>query len=86
VLGAVGRPARSNSTLADVQVAGKTFFDLFDFVSSNVLMPLGGIFLCLFGLGMGIRADEDGADQWRRAGAGDPQAPCSSSSATCRRC
>ena len=49
VLGAVGSTcALSNSTLADVQIAGKTFFDLFDFVSSNVLMPLGGIFLCLF--------------------------------------
>ncbi|MFQ2702876.1 sodium-dependent transporter [Aeromonas caviae] len=49
VLGAVGSTcALSSSTLADVQVDGKTFFDLFDFVSSNVLMPLGGIFLCLF--------------------------------------
>ena len=49
VLGAVGSTcALSNSTFAGVQIAGKTFFDLFDFVSSNVLMPLGGIFLCLF--------------------------------------
>ncbi|HAU4929120.1 sodium-dependent transporter [Aeromonas hydrophila] len=49
VLGAVGSTcALSNSSLADVHIAGKTFFDLFDFVSSNVLMPLGGIFLCLF--------------------------------------
>ena len=49
VLGAVGSTcALSNSSLAEVQIAGKTFFDLFDFVSSNVLMPLGGIFLCLF--------------------------------------
>jgi NSS family neurotransmitter:Na+ symporter len=41
VLGAVGSTcALSSSTLADVQVGGKTFFDLFDFVSSNVLMPL----------------------------------------------
>ena len=40
--GAVGSTcALSSSTLADVQVGGKTFFDLFDFVSSNVLMPLG---------------------------------------------
>ena len=49
MLGAVGSTcALSNSTFAGVQIAGKTFFDLFDFVSSNVLMPLGGIFLCLF--------------------------------------
>lgn len=40
--------ALSNSTLAGVTVAGKSFFDLFDFISSNVLMPLGGILLCLF--------------------------------------
>jgi NSS family neurotransmitter:Na+ symporter len=49
VLGAVGSTcALSNSTMADVQIAGKTFFDLFDYLSSNILMPLGGIFLCLF--------------------------------------
>ena len=49
VLGAVGSTcALSNSAMADVQIAGKTFFDLFDYLSSNILMPLGGIFLCLF--------------------------------------
>ncbi|MGL5032086.1 MAG: sodium-dependent transporter [Aeromonas sp.] len=49
VLGAVGSTcALSNNVLADVQLAGKTFFDLFDYLSSNILMPLGGIFLCLF--------------------------------------
>jgi NSS family neurotransmitter:Na+ symporter len=49
VLGVVGSTcALSNNVLADVQIAGKTFFDLFDYLSSNILMPLGGIFLCLF--------------------------------------
>ena len=49
VLGAVGSTcALSNSAMADVHIAGKTFFDLFDYLSSNILMPLGGIFLCLF--------------------------------------
>ncbi len=40
--------ALSNSVLANVQVFGKTFFDLFDFASSNVLLPLGGLFISIF--------------------------------------
>ena len=40
--------ALSNSTLAEFKIMGKTMFDLFDFLSSNVLLPLGGLFLCLF--------------------------------------
>jgi neurotransmitter:Na+ symporter, NSS family len=40
--------ALSNSTLANVMVFGKTFFDLFDFASSNVLLPVGGLFLAVF--------------------------------------
>jgi neurotransmitter:Na+ symporter, NSS family len=40
--------ARSRSLLADVKVAGMTPFDLFDFATSNVLLPLGGLLLCLF--------------------------------------
>ena len=40
--------ALSNSVLADVKPFGMTFFDLFDFISSYILMPLGGIFICLF--------------------------------------
>lgn len=41
--------ALSNSTLADFKpIAGKTLFDLFDFLSSNVMMPLGGIGVSLF--------------------------------------
>jgi NSS family neurotransmitter:Na+ symporter len=34
--------------MADFKLFGMTMFDLFDFVTSNILMPLGGIFLCLF--------------------------------------
>jgi NSS family neurotransmitter:Na+ symporter len=49
VLAVVGSTAAlSNSVLADVKVFGKTFFDFFDFASSNVLLPLGGLFICLF--------------------------------------
>lgn len=40
--------ALSSSLLADTKVLGKTFFDLFDFASSNVLLPVGGLFVCLF--------------------------------------
>ncbi len=49
VLALVGSGAAlSNSLLADVKPFGKTFFDLFDYTSSNVLLPLGGLFICLF--------------------------------------
>jgi NSS family neurotransmitter:Na+ symporter len=49
LLGLIGSTAAlSHSTLADVKMAGMTFFELFDFISSNILMPLGGIFICLF--------------------------------------
>lgn len=34
--------------LSDVKILGLTFFDLFDFVSSKILLPLGGIVICLF--------------------------------------
>ena len=40
--------ALSSSVLANVTVFGKTFFDLFDYLSSNVLLPLGGLFICIF--------------------------------------
>lgn len=40
--------ALSNSTLADFKLFGMTMFDLFDFVSSNIVLPAGGIFIALF--------------------------------------
>jgi NSS family neurotransmitter:Na+ symporter len=40
--------ALSNSTLADFKLFGLTPFDLFDFVSSNIILPVGGIFIALF--------------------------------------
>ncbi|MGL5729167.1 MAG: sodium-dependent transporter, partial [Plesiomonas sp.] len=40
--------ALSNSVLADFKIAGLNMFDLFDELSSKVLMPAGGILLCLF--------------------------------------
>jgi NSS family neurotransmitter:Na+ symporter len=47
--------ALSNSTLADFKLFGMTPFDLFDFVSSNIILPVGGIFIALFvGWGWGL--------------------------------
>jgi len=38
----------SNSLFAKVTVFGKTFFDFYDFSTSNILLPVGGIFIALF--------------------------------------
>ena len=40
--------ALSNSVLANFKLFGMTMFDLYDFLTSNVLMPVGGLFICLF--------------------------------------
>ena len=40
--------ALSNSALADFKLFGMTMFDLFDYVSSNIILPAGGIFIALF--------------------------------------
>jgi NSS family neurotransmitter:Na+ symporter len=46
---ALGVPAAlSQSLSAELKVFGLNPFDLFDFLSSNILMPLGGILICLF--------------------------------------
>ncbi len=34
--------------LANVKLFGKTFFDIFDFTASNILLPLGGMLIALF--------------------------------------
>jgi NSS family neurotransmitter:Na+ symporter len=48
---ALGIPATlsQNPLMADVKVFGKNFFDLFDFMSSNVLLPLGGLAIAIIG-------------------------------------
>jgi len=48
---ALGVPATLSQSplLADVKLFGKTFFDLFDFLSSNVLLPVGGLAIALVG-------------------------------------
>jgi len=40
--------ALSNSTLADFKLFGKTMFDLFDYLSSNIMLPVGGFFIAIF--------------------------------------
>ena len=48
-IGLLGSTATlSNSILAQFTVFGKTFFDFYDFATSNVLLPVGGIFIALF--------------------------------------
>jgi len=48
---ALGIPATLSQSpvLADVKVFGKNFFDLFDFLSSNVLLPVGGLAIAIVG-------------------------------------
>jgi NSS family neurotransmitter:Na+ symporter len=49
LLALAGAPAAlSQGELADVKIAGKTFFDLYDYASSNILLPVGGMFMCIF--------------------------------------
>ncbi len=40
--------ALSFGTLNDFTIFGKTIFDLFDYVSSNILLPLGGMLISIF--------------------------------------
>lgn len=40
--------AGETSILAGTKIFGKTFFDLFDYLSSNIFMPLGGLLIAIF--------------------------------------
>lgn len=40
--------ALSYNLLAEVQLFGKTFFDLADYLASNILLPMGGLFIAVF--------------------------------------
>lgn len=40
--------ALSNSSLGGVKLFGLSPFDFFDYLSSNILMPVGGFFICIF--------------------------------------
>ncbi|KJR48873.1 putative sodium-dependent transporter [Desulfosporosinus sp. I2] len=48
-IGLLGSTATlSNSILANVTIFSKNLFDFYDFITSNILLPLGGIFIALF--------------------------------------
>lgn len=40
--------ALSFGCLSDVKIFGLTFFELFDYVTSNILMPVGGMFISIY--------------------------------------
>ncbi|HHY42763.1 MAG TPA: sodium-dependent transporter [Thermoanaerobacterales bacterium] len=40
--------ADAGSLLGSIKIFGKTFFDLYDYISSNILMPVGGLFTVIF--------------------------------------
>jgi NSS family neurotransmitter:Na+ symporter len=40
--------ALSFNALADFKIIGKTFFDLTEFISSNLMLPIGGFFIAIF--------------------------------------
>jgi NSS family neurotransmitter:Na+ symporter len=40
--------ALSFNKWADVKLWGKTFFDLLDYLTANIMLPLGGLFIALF--------------------------------------
>jgi NSS family neurotransmitter:Na+ symporter len=49
LLAAVGAPATlSESVLSDVTFFGLNFFSLYDYMTQNILLPLGGVAICLF--------------------------------------
>jgi len=47
IIFAIGVPSAISLT-GSLKVAGKDFLDAMDFISSNVLLPLGGVFISLF--------------------------------------
>ena len=64
---ALGIPATLSQgpALAEVKLWGKTFFDLFDFASSNVLLPAGGLAIAVVG---GWLASREGFEAEMNAG------------------
>lgn len=46
-----------SSLLGNVTILGKTFFDSFDYISSNLLMPIGGLLISIF-VGYFVRKDD----------------------------
>ena len=61
IMGVVGilaaGSADGSAYFGGIQIFGKGFFDLFDFLSSNVCLPLGGLFICLY-VGYKMKAED----------------------------
>ena len=38
----------SFNVTSEVKLFGKTFFDLLDFLTANIMLPLGGLFIAIF--------------------------------------
>ncbi|MCX7922662.1 MAG: sodium-dependent transporter [Clostridia bacterium] len=49
--------ADGSSLLGGFTMFGKTLFDMFDFISSNILLPIGGLLIALF-IGYATRKDD----------------------------
>ncbi|NJD03869.1 MAG: sodium-dependent transporter [Ruminiclostridium sp.] len=49
--------ADGKSILGGIRIFGKTFFDLFDFTSSNILLPLAGLLIAVF-TGFFVKKDD----------------------------
>jgi NSS family neurotransmitter:Na+ symporter len=69
---ALGVPATlsQNPLMADVKLFGKNCFDLFDFASSNVLLPVGGLAIAI--LGGWVLARKDFAAEMNKGYATEP--------------
>ena len=61
LIGAVGIlascSADGTSFFGGIKLFGRGFFDLFDFLSSNILMPLGGLLITLY-TGYKMKSDD----------------------------
>jgi NSS family neurotransmitter:Na+ symporter len=69
VLGSLATLSQS-PVLANVKFFGKNFFDLFDFVSSNVLLPLGGLAIAI--VGGWLLSKKDFTDEMNKGYATEP--------------
>ncbi len=59
-----------NPLMANVKAFGKNFFDLFDFMSSNVLLPVGGLAIAI--VGGWLISKKDFTDEMNKGYAIDP--------------
>lgn len=47
-MGVLATLSTQGNLLGSVSIFGKSWFDAFDFMSQNILMPVGGLLICLF--------------------------------------